>query len=315
MFINFEKWHGCRNDFIVIWSTPNECSFLLDSLKRQAPRLCAKDGSGIGADGILVLQTLSPRDYAPSTLTIINADGSEAANCGNGLRVAALSVYRHLSEKATHQLSPSLTLSVQGEEKHCHYLPLHSKKNALPWVAVAMGNCRLNQENSWHQDLAAALGELAQKLKLPALNRNFFSAEIGNRHVVVFLDQITTSLLHDIAIPLQQLWGGEGINVHLVTSHEATEEEQQRARLGNCSPVSEVHRALVWERGVGPTAACGSGACAIAVAALSNELAERSQWMEVAMPGGSLYVQQQGSEYEALLAGPGEFVFSGSVEV
>lgn len=315
MLVSFEKWHGCHNDFIVIWSNPNEMQYLGDSLKRQAQRLCAKDGAGIGADGILVLETSSPREFVPKQLTIINRDGSLAANCGNGLRCAALSIYRHLTDKAVHELQPSVTLTVQGEEKICHFLPMTAKKTVLPWVAVTMGTCTLNEENPWHDDVAKELAILSKKLGQPGLSQNFYTAEIGNRHLAIFLDKISEELLSKVAQPLQQLWSGDGINVHLVQSSEPREEDQQLARLGGCAPLSEAHKALVWERGVGRTSACGSGACAIAVASLSNEFAERDQWVLVEMPGGSLYVQQKGRDYEAILAGSAEFVFAGTVEV
>ncbi len=322
MLINFEKWHGCRNDFIVLWSNPNECSFLLDSLKRQASRLCAKDGSGIGADGILVLERLHHQDLIPRRLTIINRDGSEAANCGNGLRCAALSIYRRILEEAPLELPASITISIQGRENHCHFLSPPSKKNEafLPWVAVSMGEVRIDWENPWHEEVLGRVTALSQSLGIPALKREVHTAELGNRHVLIILEKAAEDLLAAVALPLQTLWpedpqAGGGINVHLVLSSEANDADQRLARQGNCAPVSEVHQAQTWERGVGPTSACGSGAVAIVAAVLSSELAERSHWMAVQMPGGRLYVQHKGRDFEAVLAGPGEFVFSGRVEV
>ena len=98
MIVDFEKWHGCRNDFLVIWSTHNEANYLLGSLQRQASALCSRKGEGVGADGLLILLTESRADLKPDKLVIINADGSLASNCGNGLRCAALSVYKKICQ-------------------------------------------------------------------------------------------------------------------------------------------------------------------------------------------------------------------------
>ena len=80
MLVPFEKWHGCKNDFIVVWLEP-QAKEVFQSLQKRASQICARDGAGVGADGILVLHQDSRNDLQPATMTIINKDGSLAANC------------------------------------------------------------------------------------------------------------------------------------------------------------------------------------------------------------------------------------------
>src|SRR5690606_29206086 len=97
--ISFEKWHGCRNDFIVLRMRQTSADEVLPSLVKAAPRLCSRDGSGIGADGILVLHEGPGDPLRPVELSIVNSDGSLARNCGNGLRCAGASIVRQAMQQ------------------------------------------------------------------------------------------------------------------------------------------------------------------------------------------------------------------------
>ncbi len=104
MLIPFEKWQACKNDFVLIWSEKSD-PYLELALKNQCKNLCSKDGSGIGADGILYLSGPS----SEVSLRIYNSDGSEAAHCGNGLRCAALAVLSKI-QKIQKQLPESVKI-------------------------------------------------------------------------------------------------------------------------------------------------------------------------------------------------------------
>src|SRR5690606_32979571 len=106
------KWHGTKNDFIIIRISSADGDLVLESIKRQTQSLCDRR-SGVGADGILVLHSEQRGDLTPHGLTIINSDGSLAKNCGNGLRCAALSILRaHLQNGNCHDLPEAIELKV-----------------------------------------------------------------------------------------------------------------------------------------------------------------------------------------------------------
>ena len=315
MKLEFEKWHGCQNDFIVIWTNPNEGKFLLSSLKKSAPQLCDRNGSGIGADGILVLSK-EHGDDLPNTLTIINQDGSIAKNCGNGLRCAAASIYiRHQDLLKKDEQLNQVELNVEGRKFLCQYL-YEAKSKKLPMIAVNMGSLALNEQNSWHNHALELLNE-ELLAKLTQLLGEAFTAEIGNQHLV-FLNESSKDLQSHLekAGPLLQntkYW--DGINVHVATESSWKEDQRNKAQQALGSAVGDLYEAWVYERGVGPTQACGSGACAIGASILSQGFANKDEWIAVKMPGGTVYVKQIDPSEGVLLAGDATFVFSGSLDI
>ena len=108
---------------------------------------------------------------------------------------------------------------------------------------------------------------------------------------------------------------GDGINVHIANSYDIQDGDLQKARRDIGEPIGELLKVFPWERGVGATQACGTGACAVGVVALESGLIERSDWIGIDMPGGRLYVKQANAGDEVILAGPTAFVFSGSLEI
>ena len=104
MILKFEKWHGAKNDFILTWLLGDD-DVIFDSLVRQAPTLCARDGSGVAADGLLVMHISDREQVFADRLSIINSDGSLAETCGNGIRCAALSTlkrHRYFNPRGVH---------------------------------------------------------------------------------------------------------------------------------------------------------------------------------------------------------------------
>jgi diaminopimelate epimerase len=141
------------------------------------------------------------------------------------------------------------------------------------------------------------------------------TVDIGNPHVVFSVEDATVDLAKLCGPALQACRSGDGINVHMASPMELRVQDQQRARRELGEPVSELFRVFPWERGVGLTQACGTGACAVGVAALASGLSDRSEWIGIHMPGGRLYVKQANSDDEVILAGPAQFVFQGTIEI
>ena len=314
MILKFEKWHGAKNDFVVVWLTSSDGEIVLDSLKRSAARICDRKGAGIAADGILVLQTKNRSDLLPYGLTIINSDGSLAQNCGNGLRCAALSVLRrHRLEGNPNELPEGIELEVEGAKKISRYT-FGSGKTTWPHVTVEMGTPLLNDSCSWFESAKSEVKRVSDELKIPELLSDFGVCEIGNRHLVFFVENATRDMICRVGPAFQKSAVWDGINVHLAQAEEFSDKDKNIAKNAIGQKVSDQYKVLVWERGAGETQACGSGACAVVACAIASGSSSPADWVAVNMPGGRLYVSQEQIDGEISLAGPGEFVFEGSIE-
>ncbi len=312
MFLAFEKWHGCLNDFAVVWISDSDGDIVENSLRRQGRALCDRH-AGIGADGVLVLRTKKRGDLTPYSLTIINSDGTVAKNCGNGLRCAALSVLTAHREKGDPKNLPEMVeLAVEGVPMVCRFL---KSTGAYPLVAVEMGVPVLGEAVSWALAAKREVMRVAAELKLPGLTDDMAVAEIGNPHIMLTTEHASRDLVLKVGPALQKSSAWDGMNVHLVKSVAWTAGDRSRAGQELGHPVSDAFQAFVWERGAGETMACGSGACAIAAAAFASGLIDRSNWVAVDMPGGRLYVRHASASDPVLLAGPGAFVYSGKLSI
>ena len=308
MIIEIEKWHGAKNDFIVTWILATDRDMLVPTLERLTPKLCNRDGSGMGADGILVLVAKTSKSPHPEELVIINSDGSQAKNCGNGLRCAAMSARKRALREGISDFD-GVTLTVQGVAIDCRFLG----KEGAPFVAVTMPVPTINTANDWHQEIQDAVA-LHQKAN-SKLAGDVETISLGNPHVVITVNEATAELAAILGPPLQKCRGGDGINVHVTSALEITEKDRQRARREIGEEIGELYKVFPWERGVGPTQACGTGACAVGATILATGLGERSLWVAIDMPGGRLYVKQTGQDDLITLAGPALFVFTAALDI
>ncbi|MGE0171727.1 MAG: diaminopimelate epimerase [Oligoflexales bacterium] len=313
MFIDFEKWEGCLNDFIIVRF--NEDPLILKSLIASAPKLCRRDGSAIGADGIILIHETSViRDTPdPRKITIINSDGSLASTCGNGIRCAAKSIYDHLTQINKRNGPDYIELLLQKQSVVCRVLK--GKNVSEPLISVAMGIPTVNEDASFHTAAQAAVQNLAKEIGHPKLTNDYGVCELSNNHIVFFLDNIDRDLLLKTGPKLQKSNGWDGINVHLVRRKDMDIQDQERTQKIFGDDLEEIYEALVWERGAGETKACGSGACAIAAVSYENQASSRSGWIAIDMPGGRLYCRQSEEGDEIVLAGPAQKTFTGKFEI
>jgi diaminopimelate epimerase len=313
MYIDFEKWHGCLNDFIIVRF--NDDPLILKSLKTAAPRLCRRDGSGIGADGlILIHETPLIRDTAdPRKITIINSDGSLASTCGNGIRCAAKSIYDHLTQLNKKNGPDYIELVLEKNNVVCRILK--SRNVSEPFIAVSMGVPKVNNQTPFHAAARSAIDTLGKEINFPKLGSDFGTCELSNNHIVFFLDKMDRDLLLKVGPQLQTAQGWDGINVHLVRRKDIDINDQEQTVKIFGDDLEEIYEALVWERGAGETNACGSGACAIAAVSYENQASSRSGWIAIDMPGGRLYCRQSEENDEIVLAGPAQKSFVGKFEI
>ena len=230
---------------------------------------------GVGSDGLVLIGS-SPVPEADYTMHIYNADGSEAMMCGNASRCIGKYLYeRGLTDKREIRL---LTLS--GVKT----LQLHISHDIVECVTVDMGEPVLEDET--------------QFISSRGLNKGVF-VSMGNPHYVIFTDDV-------------DLVGEMG---RILECHPAFPQRCNIEFAHVLSPSQEgstTIRTRVWERGSGITLACGTGACATAVAACMTRRAGRTN--DIVMDGGTLHIEWQESDNHVYMTGPAEFVFDGEIE-
>ena len=273
--IRFTKMHGCGNDYIYVNTMEQKVPN-----PQQAAIEWSNRHKGIGSDG-LVLIGKSPVPEADYTMHIYNADGSEAMMCGNASRCIGKYLYeRGLTKKTKIRL---LTLS--GVKT----LQLDIINNKVESVTVDMGKPVLEDES--------------QFLGNRVLDKGTF-VSMGNPHYVIFTEDVDQvgetgrALERHPAFPQRC-----NIEFARIVSGETAD---------NASANHATIRTRVWERGSGITEACGTGACATAVAAALTGKAGRKS--DIVMDGGTLSIEWRESDNHVYMTGPAEFVFDGEIE-
>lgn len=319
MHLNFEKWHGCQNDFLVFWVLEQDQIFS-DGMQRITPRLCSRKGDGIGADGVIVAYLRNDRELTPSRVEIFNSDGSKAETCGNGLRCLAQSALKRARERQMLDLlGDGLVAPLQNHKALCRYLADPARLSAQEWplIAVDMGPERFRSLNKDEQlSLETISGVNATAPLKPWVIDEAAFVDFANPHLCIYSEGFDARDIYRVGSALQK-WEfcPGGINVHVGFQLEASNDVKSRFKRSVGANLEGFFEVFVWERGAGPTAACGSGACAFIAAAIEWGYCTSDKWHAVKMPGGFLFVRKDTATGSLLLAGPAEFVFQGTVEV
>ena len=274
--VRFTKMHGAGNDYIyvdtLLYNIPDPSAA---AIKWSAPH------TGIGSDGLVLIGKPSITSGADFSMRIFNADGSEAMMCGNASRCIGKYLYERKLTKST-----EIKLETLSGVKT---LRLHlAPGNKVESVTVDMLEPRLHVPEQYDE---TCLGELT------AAFRKFRGTFVcmGNPHFVTFVDDIATI---DVA-----RYGSE-------LEHNAA--FPQRCNIEFAQPMPDgTIRTRVWERGSGITQACGTGACATAVAAAMTGRAQRKS--AIVMDGGTLNIEWNADDGHVYMTGPAEFVFEGEV--
>lgn len=272
--IHFTKMDGAGNDYIYVDTTRYPISDPQTASVKWSNR-----HTGIGSDGLVLIGKPSILSGADFSMRIFNADGSEAKMCGNASRCIGKYLYeRHLtdsSEIKLETLSGVKTLS----------LTLSPDRLTVTGVTVDMLQPAFHQASQYDEQVGLdALREYGHPL--------FVS--MGNPHCVVFVDDIAAI---DVA------------RVGAMGEHLPAFPERCNIEFAQLTGTDEL-RTRVWERGSGITMACGTGACATAVAAAHVGLTSRDS--DVVMDGGRLHVRWAEDDH-VMLSGPAEFVFDGEI--
>lgn len=274
--VKFTKMHGAGNDYIyvdtLLYSIPDPGAA---AIKWSAPH------TGIGSDGLVLIGKPSITSGADFSMRIFNADGSEAMMCGNASRCIGKYLYeRKLTDKT------EITLETLSGVKT---LRLHlAAGGTVESITVDMLEPRLHVPEQYDE---SCLGELSASFR--KFRGTFVS--MGNPHFVTFVDDIDTI---DIA-----RYGSE-------MEHDAAFPQRCNIEFAQVMPDGTI-RTRVWERGSGITMACGTGACATAVAAQITGRAQNKSTIK--MDGGTLLIEWNADDGHVYMTGPAEFVFDGEI--
>lgn len=276
MLLRFTKMHGLGNDFMVIDLVTQQAHIQPRHVRQWSDR-----HTGVGFDQLLLVEPPTEPDV-DFRYRIFNADGSEVEQCGNGARCFA----RFVHDK---RLTTQARLKVQTQGG---LIELNLRPDGQ--VTVNMGEPRLTPaEIPFVADQTA----LSYPLEVDGQTYELAAISMGNPHGVLRVDSVEHAAV-------QQL--GSRLEVH--------PRFPNKANIGFLA-ITNPHQARlrVWERGVGETQACGTGACAAAVAAI------RQGWMhspvEISLPGGTLNIAWQGPGTPVMMTGPAVRVFEGHIRL
>lgn len=285
---SFRKYHGLGNDFVLIDNRHMETPLLSPN---QAVSVCDRN-TGVGADGVIFLLP-AEKPTSDFAMRLYNSDGTEPEMCGNGIRCLA----RFANDLGLNsQIDGRYVVDTLAGEIIPEMIP------SSPQVRVDMGipillppdvptTLKTTAENNYVDILPSVAGR----------DWTFACVSMGNPHAITFVDKKTYD---DMDSRLEA--DGPSFEHHPVFP--------QRTNTEFVFPRSRTEfDMLVWERGAGRTMACGTGACAVLVAAVLTGRADKDSPAVIHLPGGDLTIEWVSSTNHVLMTGPAELVFEGKL--
>ena len=283
MKIRFSKYQGLGNDFIIFDSRQNNLDNFFSVNNKIIERLCDRN-FGIGADGIILI--LESNNNCFVKMRIFNSDGSEPEMCGNGIRclISFLNDNNEINEPVDIPIETKagiILTSINGNEN----------------IKVNMGEPMLLPEKIPTKLLIDQTNVPNGNIEINDQNIRVYAASMGNPHMISFVKNIDE-------IPFEK-WGRylekhstfpNYTNVHFV---EIIDKSNIKVK--------------VWERGCGPTLACGTGACACLV--ITSILGKTLDKANVFLPGGKLVIEWPKQTGPVYMQGPAFEVFTGLINI
>lgn len=282
MSFRFTKMHALGNNYIYV--NQFEEQLAEESLKDIAIQVSSVQ-TGIGSDGLILI---CPSNCAAVKMRVFNADGSEAKNCGNGLRCVAKYVYE--KEIVVHTEFTIETLGGIVTAK------LQLQNNIVTQVTIDMGKPGLTKASLPMLDKGDG-SELATNASITIEGEqiDFVGVSMGNPHAILFVDDVNQAPVSTLGPKIEKHEAfPEWINVEFIRVLSETEIDFR-----------------VWERGSGITYACGTGACAAVVAAILKQKAVRNKRVTVHLLGGDLEIVWKEDDH-VWMTGPAEYICEGT---
>ena len=279
--MKFTKMHGIGNDYVYV-----NCFEETVEDPAAVARFVSDRHFGIGSDGLILIK---PSEAADCEMDMYNLDGSQGAMCGNGIRCVAKYAYDYGIVHKT-QISVATRSGIK-------YLDLTVKDGKVSQVKVNMGAPILTASQipvvSEKEDV------INEPLDVNGETYYITAVSMGNPHAIVYMtdvdhldiEKIGPSFENHVAFP-------DRVNTEFV---EVLDEHTVKMR--------------VWERGSGETLACGTGACAVAVASILNERVDGDKPVTVKLLGGDLEIYWNRQENLVYMTGPATTVFDGEIDL
>ena len=277
--MKFTKMHGLGNDYVYV----NCFEEKIDNPPAVA-RFVSDRNFGIGSDGLIMI---NPSKTADFEMEMYNADGSRGEMCGNGIRCVAKYVYDYgLTDKT------QISVETLGGIK---YLDLTIEDGKVSLVKVDMGKPKLEA------DLIPIISEREQVIDEPievdGKEYHMTGVSMGNPHAVIYVDDVKGLDLEKIGPKFE--------------NHERFP-KRINTEFVHCIDRQTVEM-RVWERGSGETLACGTGACAVAVSSILNNLTDTQ--VTVKLLGGDLQIEWDREKDRVFMTGPATVVFDGVIDI
>lgn len=281
MNMKFTKMHGCGNDYVYV----NCFEETVDNPAAVA-RFVSDRHYGIGSDGLILIK---PSEIADCEMDMYNLDGSQGAMCGNGIRCVAKYVYDYGIVK-----KKNISVATKSGIK---YLDLSVRNGKAVTVKVNMGSPILSpKEIPFVSEKEQVINE---PLDIEGETFHITAISMGNPHGIVFMDDINSLEIEKI---------GPKFENHIAFPDRVNTEFVK---------VLDRHtvQMRVWERGSGETLACGTGACAVAVASILNGHVDGDSPVTVRLLGGNLEIFWNRQENLVYMTGPATTVFDGEIDL
>jgi diaminopimelate epimerase len=273
--MRFTKMQGAGNDYVYV-------DLFREKLTGDVAKLAVRMADrhfGVGGDGLILI---CPSERADAKMRMFNADGSEAEMCGNGLRCVAKYVYDHgIARKERLNIETGRGILI---------VDLEVKGGKAERVRVDMGEPILQAEKV--PTLLKGNPPVEAEILIEGEAFAFTCVSMGNPHAVAFVDEITDRLIHQVG--------------PRVETHEAFP-RRTNVEFVRANSRTDAHM-RVWERGSGETMACGTGACAVAVAGVLSGRLDRKVTLHLL--GGDLQIEWAADNH-VYKTGPAVEVFSG----
>ena len=279
--MKFTKMQGIGNDYVYV-----DCFQETVNNPSAVAKFVSDRHFGIGSDGLILVK---PSDVADCEMDMYNLDGSQGAMCGNGIRCVAKFAY---DKGIVHKKNISV-----ATKSGIKYLELTVKNNTVSSVKVNMGSPILNAKT------IPVVSEKEQVINEPlTVNGETYhitAVSMGNPHAIVYMDDVKNLNIAEIGPMFENhINFPDRINTEFV---KVIDRHTLQMR--------------VWERGSGETLACGTGACAVAVASTLNGLVDKDVPVTVKLLGGDLEILWNRQENLVYMTGPATTVFEGEIDL
>jgi len=281
--IEFTKMHGLGNDYVYI-NCINSCNEKLEKNPTEVARYISDRHFGVGSDGIVLIM---PSEIADFRMRMFNSDGSEAEMCGNAIRCVGKYLYDNkITEKTVISIETLAGIKV---------LDMTVKDGKVELVTVDMGepilvpkDVPINSEKDRF---------ISEPVEIDGKIYKVTGVSMGNPHAITYVDDVDS-------FPLEVV--GPKMETHPLFPRKINAEFVQVIDRNTL-------KMRVWERGAGETMACGTGASAVLVASVLNDVSERKA--TVKLLGGDLIIEWNENDNHVYMTGPATTVFEGRIDI